>query len=74
MPVVTVVGAAYAIFMAIVGYAWLTHAEYGVNNVESLIYLGVLYLLAVTIYIAAWVIRRRQGFSLGLAQKEIPVD
>jgi APA family basic amino acid/polyamine antiporter len=74
VPAVTLAGVAYAVFLAAVVYAWLAYAEYGVNNALSLCYLGFLYALAIAIYAAAWFSRRRRGFSLDLAQKEIPVD
>jgi amino acid transporter len=55
-------------------YEWLTNASYGVNNRDSLYYMGAMYLLAIVLYIAARVIRRRQGIDLGLINKEIPVE
>ena len=55
-------------------YEWLTNASYGVNNRDSLYYMGAMYLLAIIIYVAARIIRRRQGIDLGLINKEIPVE
>src|SRR6516225_6824819 len=55
-------------------YEWLTNASYGVNNRDSLYYMGAMYVLAIVIYVAARVIRRRQGIDLGLINKEIPVE
>jgi len=55
-------------------YQWLTNASYGVNNRDSLYYMGAMYLLAIVLYIAARVIRKRQGIDLGLINKEIPVE
>ncbi len=55
-------------------YEWLTNANYGVNNRDSLYYMGAMYVLAIVLYIAARVIRRRQGIDLGLINKEIPVE
>jgi len=55
-------------------YEWLTNASYGVNNRDSLYYMGAMYLLAIVLYIAARIIRRRQGIDLGLINKEIPVE
>ena len=55
-------------------YEWLTNASYGVNNRDSLYYMGAMYLLAIVLYVAARLIRRRQGIDLGLINKEIPVE
>src|SRR5499427_7985935 len=55
-------------------YQWLTNANSGVNNRDSLYYMGAMYLLAIIIYVAARIIRRRQGIDLGLINKEIPVE
>jgi basic amino acid/polyamine antiporter, APA family len=55
-------------------YEWLTNANYGVNNRDSLYYMGAMYLLAIVLYIAARVVRSRQGIDLGLINKEIPVE
>ncbi len=47
---------------------------YGVNNNDSLIYMGAMYVLALVIYLVARVIRSRQGIDLSLINKEIPVE
>jgi basic amino acid/polyamine antiporter, APA family len=55
-------------------YEWLTNATYGVNNKDSLYYMGAMYVLALLIYVVARLVRRRQGIDLGLINKEIPVE
>ena len=55
-------------------YEWLTNAAYGVNNNDSLIYMGAMYVLAIIIYVVARIVRSRQGIDLGLINKEIPVE
>jgi len=55
-------------------YEWLTNSAYGVNNNDSLIYMGAMYLLAIVIYVVARLVRNRQGIDLGLINKEIPVE
>ena len=74
---VQVVPAAGWITIGLLGfnlYEWLTNASYGVNNRDSLYYMGAMYVLAIVIYVAARLIRRRQGIDLGLINKEIPVE
>ena len=55
-------------------YEWLTNAAYGVNNKDSLYYMGAMYVLAILIYVIARIVRSRQGIDLGLINKEIPVE
>ncbi len=55
-------------------YEWLSNGNYFVNNRTSLVYMGAMYVLAIIVYVAARVIRRRQGIDLGLINKEIPVE
>ena len=55
-------------------YEWLSNATYGVNNKDSLYYMGAMYVLAIAIYVIARIVRSRQGIDLGLINKEIPVE
>jgi APA family basic amino acid/polyamine antiporter len=55
-------------------YEWLSNGNYFVNNRDSLYYMGAMYVLAIVVYIAARLIRSRQGIDLGLINKEIPVE
>ena len=74
IPLITVSGVIFGLFLVYNLYQWFTDALYGVNNSESLKYMGVLYGLAIVIYLAARFYRRRQGIDLGLVYKEIPVE
>jgi len=74
VPVVPVAG---VITIGLIGYClyeWLSSSAYGVNNNDSLIYMGAMYVLALVIYIVARLIRSRQGIDLSLINKEIPVE
>jgi hypothetical protein len=55
-------------------YEWLSNDTYFVNNHDSLLYMAGMYVLAIIIYVAARIIRSRQGIDLGLINKEIPVE
>jgi basic amino acid/polyamine antiporter, APA family len=55
-------------------YEWLSNSTYGVNNTDSLYYMGAMYVLAIIIYVVARIVRSRQGIDLGLINKEIPVE
>ena len=74
---VPIVPAAGVITIGLIGYClyeWLSNNAYGIKNNDSLIYMGAMYVLALVIYIAARVIRSRQGIDLSLINKEIPVE
>jgi amino acid transporter len=74
VPIVPVAG---LVTIGLIGYClyeWLSNANYGVNNNNSLIYMGAMYVLALVIYVSARVIRSRQGIDLSLINKEIPVE
>jgi pilus assembly protein TadC len=74
---VPIVPASGVITLGLLGfciYEWLSNSLYGSNHVGSLIYMGAMYVLAIVIFVAARLIRRRQGIDLGLINKEIPVE
>jgi basic amino acid/polyamine antiporter, APA family len=74
---IPIVPAAGVITIGLLGfnlYEWLSNATYGVNNKDSLYYMGAMYVLALLIYIIARLVRSRQGIDLGLINKEIPVE
>lgn len=74
VPLITVVGTTFAAFLVFNLYYWLKDDVYGVNNTDSLIYLGALYAIAIVVYVIAAIIRRGQGVPLSQVHKEIPVD
>jgi amino acid transporter len=53
---------------------WFSNDLYFVNNHDSLIFMGIMYVLAIVVYFTARIVRRRQGIDLGLVNKEIPVE
>jgi amino acid transporter len=74
---IPVVPAAGLITIGLLGYnlyEWLSNDAYGVNNHDSLIYMGAMYVLAIVIYVTARIVRNRQGIDLSLINKEIPVE
>ena len=74
VPIVPVSGVITIGLLGFCLYEWFTNDLYYVNNADSLYYMGAMYVLAIVLYIAARVIRRRQGIDLGLINKEIPVE
>jgi hypothetical protein len=74
VPAITLVGLGSSLFMAYLLVIWLSDGVFGVNNVDSLIYMGILYAIALTIYVIAKVVRARQGMGLDEAMHEIPAE
>src|SRR5215471_5224770 len=74
VPIVPVAGVVTIGLLGFCLYEWLFNNNYYVNNNDSLIYMGSMYLLAIVVFVAARLIRRRQGIDLGLINKEIPVE
>ncbi|HWN61638.1 MAG TPA: hypothetical protein VNO25_13355, partial [Streptosporangiaceae bacterium] len=74
VPVVPVAGVVTIGLLVFNLYEWLSNDAYFVNNHNSLLYMGGMYVLAIIIYVAARIIRARQGIDLGLINKEIPVE
>jgi amino acid transporter len=74
VPIVPVAGVVTIALLVYNLYEWLSNSAYGVNHGGSLIYMGLMYVLAIVIYGGARIIRNRQGIDLGLINKEIPVE
>src|SRR5215469_703038 len=53
---------------------WFSNDLYFVNNKDSLIFMGAMYVLAIIVYVTARIVRQRQGIDLGMINKEIPVE
>ena len=85
IPLITIAGVIFAAFLIFLLYEWLLdpNALYGIGwsvnpngfkNTTSLIFMGVMYLLALGIYIGARSYRKSHGVDLSLVYKEIPVE
>jgi len=71
---VTLAGVVFGGFLAFCIYKWFTDDVYGVNHSSSLRYMLILYGVAIGIYIASRVVRRREGIDLARINSEIPVE
>ncbi len=77
IPVITITGVVSAIFIVFMLAEWSFNAVYGTAfslNASSPIYFAVTYLVAIAIYVAARVVRKRQGIDLARIHREIPVE
>jgi basic amino acid/polyamine antiporter, APA family len=60
IPLVTVSAVLFAAFLIFCLFKWLTDATYGINNPQSLIYMLVLYGVALAMYVVFRLVRRAQ--------------
>jgi basic amino acid/polyamine antiporter, APA family len=74
IPLITITGAVTGAFLGWNLYKWMTDSNYAINNKQSLVYLGILYGLAIVVYAVAYVVRRRQGINFKSIHAEIPVE
>lgn len=74
VPLVTVAAVAFAVFLVFCLYQWITDPVYGINNPQSLVYMGILYAVALVMYVVFRLIRRAQGMDLKMVYSEIPED
>jgi amino acid transporter len=79
IPLITITAALTALFLGYNLYKWLWPPLsegnlYAINNADSLLFMGGMYLLALIIYLVAKVVRRQQGIDLGAIHREIPVE
>ena len=74
IPLITVVSVAFGAFLVFCIYQWLSNDIYGVNNGQSLIYVLILYAIALGIYVFFRLLRRAQGMDLKMVYDEIPED
>src|SRR5215216_1194422 len=74
IPLVTISAVAFAIFLLFCLYEWISRDVYFVNNPRSLIYMLVLYAIALVMYVGFRLLRRVQGMDLKMVYDEIPED
>jgi APA family basic amino acid/polyamine antiporter len=74
IPAITIAGIITALFLIGMLYEWAHWSIYGSNSVDSAKYFGITYVAAVVIYVAARIIRQRQGIDLSRIHHEIPVE
>jgi basic amino acid/polyamine antiporter, APA family len=74
IPLITITGFVTAVFLGFNLWKWFQDDLYAVNNRDSLVFMGIMYGLAILIYVVARVYRRRQGIDLRAVHEEIPVE
>jgi Amino acid transporters len=74
IPMITITGFLIASFIGFNLWKWFTDPLYAVNNHDSLIFMGAMYLLAIVMYVVARLYRKSQGIDLKAIYQEIPVE
>jgi APA family basic amino acid/polyamine antiporter len=74
VPLITVAAIGFLVILGFALYKWFQDSVYGVNNHSSLVYMGVLYAIALAIYVISRVYRRTQGMDLKMVYDEIPAE
>jgi amino acid transporter len=74
IPLITFAAGAFILFLAFCLFKWLQDDTYGINDGGSLIFMGLLYLLAIAIYVGSRLYRKRQGMDLNMVYGEIPAE
>jgi APA family basic amino acid/polyamine antiporter len=74
IPLITVTAIGFLALLVFCLYKWIQDDVYGINDSGSLIYMGILYAIALTIYVVSRVLRRRQGIDMAMVHKEIPAE
>jgi amino acid transporter len=74
LPLITFASGLFIVFLGFCLIKWFSDDVYGVNNRDSLIFMGALYLLALAIFVGARIQRKRQGMDLSMSYGEIPAE
>jgi len=76
IPLISIGGAVTVVVLGWVLYEWLEVSTYGigVGTPGSIIYLGILYGIAIVMYVVAYLYRRSQGVNLDAIHSEIPAE
>jgi APA family basic amino acid/polyamine antiporter len=74
IPMITAAAGLFVAFLVFCLVKWFQDDVYGINKTDSLIYMAVLYGIAIAIYVGSWFYRRSQGVDLGMVYGEIPAE
>jgi basic amino acid/polyamine antiporter, APA family len=74
IPLITAAAVAFGVFLVFCIYQWFFNDLYGVNVTSSLIYMLILYAIAIAMYVGFRLLRRAQGMDLKMVYDEIPEE
>jgi amino acid transporter len=74
LPLITAAALLFTAFLVFCLVKWFQDDVYGINHKKSLIYMAVLYGIAIAIYVGSRLYRRTQGIDLKMVYGEIPAE
>ena len=74
IPVITITGLIFVAFTAWILYMVMKDAAYAINSTRSLVFMGILYLIAIGLYVVGKVRRQRQGIDVNVVYAQIPLE
>ena len=74
VPLITVAGLTFCVYAGYSLYEVLAKSEFGANGWRGLVVVGIIWAVGISIYIAARLVRRREGIDLSMSYKELPVE
>jgi APA family basic amino acid/polyamine antiporter len=74
LPLITVTAIGFLALLVFCLVKWITDDVYGLNDSGSLIYMGILYVIALGIYVGSRLLRKQQGIDMAMVHKEIPAE
>jgi len=74
VPLISIVAGVYTVILLSVFYLWFTQDVYGINNIRSIGFLAILYVLSAVVYLGMRYYRSQQGVELDNIHAEIPKD
>jgi basic amino acid/polyamine antiporter, APA family len=75
VPLITISGAIFVVYVIYLVYVYLTDAALGVNDKWSLMFIGGYYIVSAIIYFVFKLVRKsRESLDIGLAYREIPPE
>jgi basic amino acid/polyamine antiporter, APA family len=74
LPLITFSAIAFLALLVFCLVKWITDDVYGLNDSGSLLYMGILYVVALGIYLGSRLLRKRQGIDMAMVHKEIPAE
>jgi basic amino acid/polyamine antiporter, APA family len=74
IPVITITGFIFVAFTAWILYMVLKDSAYAVNSTRSLVFMGILYVIAIVLYVIGKLRRQRQGINVNVVYAQIPVE
>jgi APA family basic amino acid/polyamine antiporter len=74
IPLITVTAIGFLALLVFCLYKWIQDDVYGINDSGSLIYMGILYAIALAIYVGSRLLRKQQGIDMAMVHKEIPAE